>query len=110
MGRRPHRFARRQNFRRARGNVLEFIGHDVDGVDKTREGQFVLVGRDGGVARDFDRRIIGAVGINMAGQAEPRRRQRQHPAQLAAADDAHARARGDFWRQFAGLSHFPAAL
>ena len=57
-GRGPHRRMRSEKFRRARRDVLEFVGDDVDRGGETRQRLFVVIGRDRAGGGDFDGGVV----------------------------------------------------
>src|SRR5215468_2016094 len=86
--RRPRRLHFGQCLRRAVGDVLELEGDDVDVVGEGGERLFVVIGGDGGDRRHLRRRRVMLRGEHMRAEAQPRRRQRRHAAELAAPEDA----------------------
>ncbi len=83
-----HRTARRQDHRGGRRHVLEFIGDDVDVVGEQFQRLDIGIFRAGRVQHDVEGRRIRVRRKHLAAQAEPRRRHRQHPAQLSAAENS----------------------
>ena len=78
---------RRDRLQRRRGNVLELVCRDVDRSGEFGKRRLVVIG-----AADVPRGDVGgagrlAGGIDVPALAEPRRGHREHPAELAAADD-----------------------
>src|SRR6202035_643877 len=82
------RAARGEDHRGRRGHVLEFIGDDVDVIGKQFQRLDIGIFRAGRVQHDVERRRIRVRRKHLAAQAEPRRRHRQHPAQLSAAENS----------------------
>ena len=81
--------------KRLGGQVLEFVGGDIDRVGERLECVSIVLARAGESRRDPGRGRIEVGGDHMAVVAELRSGDGQHPAELAAADDADRGARGD---------------
>ena len=88
MRARMQRLAGREEGRRRRRHILEFIGHDVDGLGEARQRRLVLVRRHRLRRRHVEGRVLRLGREDMAGDAEIGRGERDHPGELAAADDA----------------------
>src|SRR5207249_9423570 len=76
------------------GDVLELEGDEVDLAGEALERGLVVIGRDLG-RRDMAGRRVGIRAEDAAAEAEPGGRQRRHPPELAAAEDADGGARGE---------------
>ena len=85
---RQHRTPRGEDHGGRRRHVLEFIGDDVDIGGKQLQRLDIGIFRAGRVQHDVEGRRIRVGRKHPAAQAEPRRRHCQHPAQLAAAENA----------------------
>ena len=83
-----HRTPRRQDHRGGGRHILEFIGDDVDVVGEQFQRLDIGIFRAGRVQHHVERRRIRVRRKHLASQAEPRRRHRQHPAQLSAAENS----------------------
>ena len=83
-----HRNARGEKGRGFRRHVLEFVSDDVDVAGKTIERFGVGVIGGGNAMHDVKSGRIGRRRENVTLEAEPRRGQRQHAAELAAAQNA----------------------
>ena len=77
------------------GQILELEGDGVAAFGEAAQGIQIVVGRGDAGRRDLKGGRIGRVVIDAGLEAQPRRRQRQHPAQLAAAYDSNRAARRD---------------
>ena len=74
---------------RCRGrDVLEFVGHHIDGIGEAGERLLVLILRDGVAGRDVEGRAVGLGREDMAADAEIGGGEGHHPGELAAAEDA----------------------
>src|SRR5690606_21910083 len=76
---------------RRHGDVLELVGDDVAILRERRQGGGVLPFGAGKPRADFGRDRIPFGSVDMAAVAELRRGHRQHPPELAAAEDADGR-------------------
>ena len=85
---RQHRTARRQDHRGGRRHVFEFVGDDVDVIGEQFQRLDIGIFRAGRIQHDIEGRRIRVRRKHLAAQAEPRRRHRQHPAQLSAAENS----------------------
>ena len=74
-------------------NVLEFERHDVHGGRERVERRPVVVSRAGRARGDLGGGGVLLRAVDVAAIAQPGRRQRDHPAELAAAQDADDRTR-----------------
>ncbi len=86
--RRHDRPPRRQHHRGRGRHILEFVGDDVDVVGEQLQRLDIGIFRTGGVQHDVEGRRIRVGRKNLAAQPESRRRHRQHPAQLSAAENS----------------------
>ena len=85
--------ARTENHRGRRRDVLEFVGHDIDvGCEQLQRLDIGVFGA-GRVLHHVEGRRIRIGGEYLAAQSKPRRRSRQHPAQLSAAENSNGVAR-----------------
>jgi hypothetical protein len=91
--RRDHRTARRQHHGGGRRHVLEFIGDDVDVVGEQLQRLDIGIFGAGRVQHHVERRRIRVRRKHLTSQAKPRRRHRQHAAQLPAAENSDGVAR-----------------
>ena len=91
-----------QQIERRGRHVLEFIGDDVHGLGEGAQRGFVLIGRGGHRMGHVARGRVRARLEDMGLVAQTRGRDREHPAQLTAAEDADHRSIGQ------GLTHLPA--
>ena len=82
-----HRNARGEKGRGLRRHVLEFVSDDVDVAGKAVERFGVGVVGGGDAMHDVEGGRVGRRRKDVALEAEPRRGQRQHAAELAAAED-----------------------
>ena len=85
---RQHRTARRKDHRGGSRHVLEFISDDVDVVGEQFQRLDIGIFRAGRIQHHIERRRIRVRRKHLASQAKPRRRHRQHPAQLPAAENS----------------------
>ena len=82
-----------QHLGRARRHVFEFVGDHLDAGGECLQRRLVLVGRHRGRARDLEGGAVGVGAIHVGAQPEPRGGERQHPPELAAAENADRRPR-----------------
>ena len=80
--------ARAEDHRGGGRHVLEFVGDDVDVVGEQFQRLDIGIFGAGRVQHHVERRRIRVRRKHLASQAEPRRRHRQHPAQLSAAENS----------------------
>ena len=104
-----HRNARGEKRRGLRRHVLEFIGDDVDVGGEAVERFGVGVIGAGDAMHDVESGRVGSGREDVALEAEPRRGQRQHAAELAAAENAD-RGLGLEHRRALALTRRPSAL
>ena len=88
-----HRLARREKRRGLGGDVLEFVGDDVDIRREAIERRHVEVVGLGHAAHHIEGGRMRVRAEHMAAEAEPRGRQHQHAAELSAAQNADGRVR-----------------
>ena len=91
--RRQHRTPRGQHHGGGGRNVLEFIGDDVDIVGEQFQRLDIGIFGAGRVQHHVEGGRIRIRRKHLASQAKPRRRHRQHPAQLSAAENSDGVAR-----------------
>ncbi|MNL58639.1 hypothetical protein D3C87_1822910 [compost metagenome] len=89
-------------------HVLEFIGHHVDGGGEAGERGLILVIRDGVARRNVEGGAVRLGREDMAAYAEIGCRERHHPGELAAAQDAEHGARSEAGRD--GRAHASSRL
>src|SRR3546814_8419341 len=75
--------------------MLEFQGDDVSRGGEGGEARFVVPGRLAVLRGDLRRDAFAVGGIDMRAIAELRRRDGEHPAELAAAQNADGRSRSE---------------
>ena len=97
-GPRAHRHPRRQMADRHRVDVLELEGDDIDRRRKTIERRQIVISGARHLGRDIARRHFGLGRQHMDAIAHCRRRQRQHPPELPATEDADCRTGFDHGR------------
>ena len=85
---RQHRLARRQEGRGLRRHVLEFVGDDVDVGGETIERLRVGIVGAGHAMHDVEGGRFRVRREHVAIESEPRGREREHAAELAAAENA----------------------
>src|SRR3546814_12907672 len=85
----------RQEAQRVDRHILEFQGDDVARRGEGGEARFVVPGRLAVLRGDLRRDAFAVGGIDMRAIAELRRRGGEHPAELAAAQNADGRYRGE---------------
>src|SRR5690606_14550357 len=74
-------------------DILELVGHDIDGGGETGERRLVVIGGDRPVRRDVESRTLRVRIVDVGSYPETRRGERQHAAQLSATEDADNAAR-----------------
>src|SRR5690606_10326664 len=88
-----------RNFRRKPSrcldrHILEFVGDDVAAAGELGERRRIVIGRDDLAVGDLRGRTVGARFQNDCPVGKARRRHRQHAPELAAAENADGRIRG----------------
>ena len=96
-----YRTPRRQDHRGGGGYILELVSDDVDVIGEQFQRLDIGIFRAGRVQYHIERRRVRVGRKHLATQAEPRRRHRQHPAQLSAAENSD----GVAWFQLHLLGH-----
>ena len=92
-GARPHRHPLYETFERRGRHVLELRGDDINDRAEGVEGSAVVVVSDGLGSRDSCGRAAWLGREDVTAVTERRGGERQHPAELAAAEDADSGAR-----------------
>src|SRR5262249_13844929 len=85
---RPHRHDGGRGLRGRKGDVLEFESHDRDAAGERAHGLEVVVGRAHLDVGDLAGGAVAVGGEGVDPIAHPARREREHPPELAAAEDA----------------------